>query len=161
MGVESKFIPPVLDTLVSVFNTMLQFQPEVGEANLKQDHTSRGVVTGLMTMESKEVQGSLAITFSEQVIFDLAKRMLNLELNEVDEIARDLAGEMTNIIVGGAKCALEEEGYHFDMSLPKVLEGEKHEIEHQSDGQTILIPLSIDSGEFFLELNFSEPVSIQ
>lgn len=161
MDVESKFIPPVVDTLVSVFNTMLQFTPEVGEANIKSDHTSRGPVTGLMTMESPEIQGSLAITFTEPVIFDLAKRMLNIELSEIDEIARDLAGEMTNIVVGGAKCALEEKGYHFDMSLPKVLEGEEHDINHSYAGETILIPLSIDSGSFYLELNFTDPENIQ
>lgn len=155
MGVDSKFIAPVVDTLVSVFNTMVQTKPDVGEANIKPDHAARGAVTGIMTMESDTVQGSLALTFSEPVLFDLAKRMLNMEIHEVDEIARDLAGEMTNIVVGGAKCVLEADGYDFSMSLPEIFEGE-HNIEHRFDGDTILIPMSIDSGEFFLELNFTE-----
>ena len=161
MSVESKFMSPVIDTVVSVFDTMLQFQPEVGEANIKTDDASRGAVTGLMTMESEHIQGSLAITFTEPVIFDLAKRMLNLDLSEIDEIARDLAGEMTNIVVGGAKCVLEAQGYHFEMSLPKILHGERHSIEHRYSGETILIPLSIDSGEFFVELNFYESPTVQ
>lgn len=161
MSVESEFMTPVVDTVVSVFNTMLQFQPDVGEANIKTDATSRGDVTGLMTMESDHVQGSLAMTFSKPVIFDLAKRMLNLDLKEIDEIARDLAGEMTNIIVGGAKCVFEERGYNFEMSLPQVLEGEAHNIDHQLSGETILIPLSIESGEFFIELNFTEKPTVQ
>ncbi|MDH5178424.1 MAG: chemotaxis protein CheX [Gammaproteobacteria bacterium] len=155
MGVESKFIPPVVDTLVNVFHTMMQITPEVGEANIKHDSAARGAVTGLMTMQSDQVQGSLSLSFTEPVLFDMAKRMLHTEINEVDEIARDLAGEMTNIVVGGAKCVLEAQGYNFDMTLPQIFAGE-HTIEHQFDGETILIPISLEAGDLFLELNFTD-----
>lgn len=156
MDSESKFVPPVVDTLMSVFNTMIQVEPSAGESRIKQDDIAKGDVTGLLKMEGDTAKGSISITFSKPVVIDIVKRMLHMEIQEIDEIARDMAGEMANIVVGGAKNLLEEQGYKIDMSLPEVFEGEGHRIEHSFDGETIEIPFSIDSGDFFVEVNFKE-----
>ena len=42
------------------------------------------------------------------------------------------------------------------MSLPEVFDGEGHRIEHSFNGETIEIPFSIDSGNFYIEVNFKE-----
>lgn len=156
METESKFVTPVVDTLMSVFTTMVQIEPEAGESRIKPNDISKGDVTGLLKMEGDTASGSVSITFTKSVVFDLIKRMLNMEIQEIDEIARDMAGEMANIVVGGAKNLLEEQGYTINMSLPEVFVGEGHRIEHSFGGETIEIPFSIDSGDFYVEVNFKE-----
>lgn len=156
MTVESKFVPPVVDTLRNVFSMMMQIEPEMGEASIKDGDTARGEVTGILKMEGDTAKGSIAITFTTPVVIDIVKRMLQMDITEIDEIARDMAGEMANIVVGGAKNLLEEQGYKIDMSLPEVFEGEEHHIKHYFEGETIEIPFSLDSGDFFIEVNFTE-----
>ena len=156
MDSESKFVPPVVDTLINVFTTMVQLEPQAGESRIKQDDISKGDVTGLLKMEGDTARGSISITFTKPVVFDLVKRMLHMDIEEIDEIARDMTGEMANIVVGGAKNILEGQGYHISMSLPEVFVGEGHRIEHSFDGETIEIPFSIDSGNFYIEVNFTE-----
>lgn len=156
MSSESKFVTPVVDTLMNVFNTMIQEEPAAGESRFKQDKISKGEVTGLLKMEGDKAKGSVSITFTKPVVIDLVKRMLHMEIQEIDEIARDMTGEMANIVVGGVKNLLEEQGYHINMSLPEVFTGEGHCIEHSFDGQTIEIPFSIHSGDFYIEVNFTE-----
>lgn len=153
---KSKFVSPVVDTLMNVFATMMQVEPEAGISRIKQDDISKGDVTGLLKMEGDIANGSVSITFTKSVVIDMVKRMLNMEIDEIDEIARDMAGEMANIVVGGAKNMLEEQGYTINMSLPEVFDGEGHRIEHSFAGETIEIPFSIDSGDFYIEVNFTE-----
>lgn len=153
---ESKFVSPVVDTLMKVFTTMVQVEPVVGESRIKQDDLAKGDVTGMLKMEGDIVNGSVSITFTKAVVFDLVKRMLHMDIQEIDEIARDIAGEMANIVVGGAKNLLEEQGYRISMSLPEIFAGDGHRIQHSFGGQTIEIPLSIESGDFFIEVNFRE-----
>ena len=108
MHSESKFVLPVVDTLMNVFTTMVQIEPEAGKSRIKQDDISKGDVTGLLKMEGDTANGSISITFTKSVVIDLVKRMLHMDIDEIDEIARDMAGEMANIVVGGAKNLLEK-----------------------------------------------------
>jgi len=156
MDNKSEFISPVVDTLMNVFSTMIQLEPEAGKSRVKLDDVSRGDVTGILKMEGDKANGSVSITFTKEVVIDLVKRMLHMDIVDIDEIARDMAGEMANIVVGGAKNLLEEQGHKIEMSLPEIFDGEGHRIEHSFNGETIEIPFKIDSGEFFIEINFEE-----
>ena len=127
---DVRFINPVLETLMNVLGIMAKMEPKVGTPSLKNNQQALGEVTGFMKMESSQTRGSMAITFTRPVIFDIAKRMLGAELTEIDDVARDLTGEMANMVVGGAKNILLEKGFDFEMSLPKVLSGQPHEIKH-------------------------------
>jgi chemotaxis protein CheX len=153
---DVRFINPVLETMMNVLGTMAKMQPTVGKPSLKQDKQAMGEVTGLMKMESPQTRGSMAITFTRPVIFDIAKRMLGAELTDIDDIARDLTGEMANMVVGGAKNILVDKGFDFEMSLPEVLSGQSHEIKHNCDAQTIILPLKAESGDFFIEICFED-----
>jgi chemotaxis protein CheX len=65
-----------------------------------------------------------------------------------------MAGELVNMLVGGAKRILAERGHDFDMQTPQLLIGEGHEIVHHYAGQTVLLPIKINDDEFYIELNF-------
>ena len=149
-------INPVLETMVSVLSTMANLQPSIGKPSLKQNEIALGEVTGMMSMVSPKMRASLAITFTRAAILDLVKRMLGEELSEVDDTARDMAGEMTNMVVGGAKNLYAAQGYDFDMSTPSILMGVNHTVHHAYPGKTIVMPFSSDSGEFFVEICFEE-----
>ncbi|MDH5445200.1 MAG: chemotaxis protein CheX [Gammaproteobacteria bacterium] len=158
MELDLKFVNPVVKTLMSVFTTMIQLEPVAGDMRVKSDDIASGDVTGILKMDGDTAKGSVSISFTKPVVIDLVKRMLHMDIQEIDEIARDLAGEMANIVVGGAKNLLEEQGYKIDMSLPEVFEGEGHQIKHYFDGETVEIPFKLDSGDFYIEVNFVEPV---
>lgn len=153
---DAKLINPVLETTINVLTTMAHVKPNMGKPSLKSDEIALGEVTGYMTMESPKVRASLAITFSKQSILDLAKRMLGEELTEVNDMAKDLAGEMTNMVVGGVKTMYLKLGYNFNMTTPSVLYGAKHTVHHEYGGKTIVLPFDAEGKKFYIELSFSE-----
>ena len=151
---DAKYINPILDAMINVLKTMAKLDPKPGKPKLKKNNTAKGDVTGIMTMVSDQVKGSLAITFTKPVILDIAKRMLNQEFTEINDVVTDLTGELTNMVTGGAKATFDQQGYNFNMSQPTVVSGENHTVEHKSDGPTIILPFTTEAGSFFIEASF-------
>lgn len=151
-----KFINPVLAAMLDVLSTMAQLEPKPGKPTLKKNNVAHGDVSGIMSMVGEKATGSLAITFTEPVILDIAKRMLRRELPGIDDSVTDLVGEITNMVVGGAKGRLEKDGYDFEMSLPTVVSGKDHVVDHKAKGPKIVLPFSTDTGTFFVEICFEE-----
>ena len=149
---DVRYINPVLESLLNTLATMAEMHPSVGKPTLKTDRMALGEVTGLMRMDSPQVRASLAISFSEPVIIDLVWRMLREDIQGIDDTARDMAGEITNMVVGGAKNLFAEQGFDFSMSTPRILSGPEYQVEHEFDGQVILLPLQVEAGKFYVEI---------
>ncbi len=150
------FINPFLESILNVLNTMAQLEAKAGRPMIKTDDMARGDVTGVIGMTSPQVKGSLAITFSEQAILDICKRMLGEESAGVDATVTDLVGEITNIVTGGAKRILADKGYEFDLAIPTVVVGKDHKIIHKFLGPKVIVPFATDAGEFFVEICFED-----
>jgi chemotaxis protein CheX len=142
--------------MVNVLSTMAQVQPKPGKPTLKKDDNALGVVTGVIAMEGPQAKGSLAISFPKAVILDIHRRMLHEEKTEVDDMVKDLTGELANMVLGGAKGLLEKEGFNFGLTLPTVQVGEGHVVQHPYKGPKILLPFTVDAGEFYVEICFQE-----
>jgi len=135
---------------------MASLEPTVGKPRLKDGKTALGNVTGVISMEGEHAKGSLAITFTKPVILELVKRMLREEKTEIDDMAKDLTGEISNMALGSAKSEFEQNGLDFTMTLPSVLSGKNHLIEHKYTGPTVLLPFSTDAGDFYVEICFEK-----
>jgi len=149
-----EFINPFLESIVHVLETMANVKATPGKPQRKDEDVAQGDVTGVIGMASEQVKGSLAITFTSEAIFDIARRMLGEEVSEINSTVTDLVGEITNMVTGGAKRVLAEQGYDFDMAIPAVVAGKNHRITHKSNGLKIIIPFSIIAGKFYVEVCF-------
>lgn len=155
------YINPVLNSIVNVLSMMAQTTPEAGKPAIKEDDKARGVVSGIISMngesnKGEQASGSLALTFSKPAILDIYKKMMHEDKDEVDDMVKDLVGELSNMVLGGAKGILESEGHHFGLSLPEVLAGEDHVITHAVDGTKVILPFTTDAGEFYVEICFTD-----
>ncbi|MCW8848212.1 MAG: chemotaxis protein CheX [Sedimenticola sp.] len=153
---KAEFVNPFLNSILDVLSTMAQIQATPGKPYVKSERASMGDVSGLIGLAGNQMKGSLAISFTEPVIFQVAKNMLGEEVNTVDDIVTDLVGEITNIVTGGAKRTLSEMGYDFDLAIPGVIAGKNHIITHMTKGQTIVLPFHTEQGDFFVEICFEE-----
>ena len=156
LSMQAKFINPVLTSMVNVLSTMAKLHPTPGKPTIKKDNQALGAVTGIIAMEGEQAKGSLAVCFPKAVILDINKRMLHEEKTEIDAMVEDLTGEIANMVIGGAKKIFEDEGYSFGLTLPRVVSGPDHTIDHPVVGPKILLPFTSEPGEFFVEICFEE-----
>ncbi|MCF6324230.1 MAG: chemotaxis protein CheX [Gammaproteobacteria bacterium] len=149
---DAKFINPVLKAVVNILQTMAQITPQPGKPEIKADDVSRGVISGFIDLAGRDARVSVAVTFSKEAILDIGSRMMHMELKEVDDIIKDLVGEMANMVAGGAKANLQEAGYDFDLTLPSIVVGEEHQVKHSIEGVTLIMPFSTEAGQFYVEV---------
>ncbi len=147
-------INALLDSLYTIFTTMVGVKINPGVPVLKQGNAAAGAVTGLIGMKADTASGSIALSFTLPTIRVISLNLMGHELTSIDKDAADLTGELTNMLVGGAKRILSEKGHDFDMQTPQLLQGDGHEIVHHCSGQTVLLPIGIGEDEFYIELNF-------
>jgi len=154
MNVE--FINPFLETIITVMSTMAKTDATPGTPFLKQEKTAKGDVTGVIGLTGDQARGSLAITFTEEAILHIVSRVLGETILDVDDTVADCVGEITNVVTGGAKRILSEQGYTFDLAIPTTIVGKNHTITHKTIGRTICIPFKTAAGDFFVEVCFEE-----
>jgi len=153
---DSIFVTAALDSTYKVLSTMAQMEPEAGTPVLKDSDQAPGEVTGIMDMVGKQAKGALTLSFTAPVIKAIAERMLGEKLNSIDDTAKDLTGEIVNMVVGGAKGILSEKGYDFDMSTPNVFTGKTPSVKPAYPGQTVTLPFHTDAGDFYLEFTYAD-----
>ena len=145
-------INPFLKSTLEVTRSMAQLEATLGKPFLKTNQTSQGEVTGLIELASSHNRGSLAITFSKDALLLVYQRMLGETLAELDESTFDLAGEITNMVCGGAKQRLSAKGLEFNLTRPTMLTGALHEVQHLGTGPVVTMALQLEQGSIYIEV---------
>lgn len=153
---KAEFINPFLTAILNVLTTMARMEAKAGKPLVKENQAAKGDVTGLIGMTGTQAKGTLAISFTQPVIEEITRRMLGEEDATNAEMLADMAGEITNMVTGGAKRILSEKGYEFAMAIPSIVSGKGHTIRHQSKKPIVMIPFTTDAGDFFIEICFEE-----
>ncbi len=144
----------LVDSLRSIFETMLDTKVEMGEPFPKPDNAVQSGVSAVIGMDAADTRGSVAISLPMPALNEISRKLLGEEITTIDQEAAGLAGELSNMLAGSAKRILSEQGMDFDMQTPRMMHGDGHEIEHHHDGQTMMLPVSMNGHQFFVELNF-------
>jgi chemotaxis protein CheX len=151
---DAVILNALIDSLHTIFETMMGTKVVMGEPVPKKGKSVQGGVSALIGMNAIDARGSVAITLPMPALNEISCKLFGEEITAIDKEAAGLAGELSNMLAGSAKRILSEKGMEFDMQTPKMMHGDKHEIEHHHDGQTMLLPVNMNGHEFFVELNF-------
>lgn len=149
-----QFINPFIETIDNILATMASMTCEHGKPYLKEGDKPLGAVTGVIPMSGEAVEGSLAISFNENTIVKISSSMLGEEITELNDTCKDLTGELTNMLSGGARKLLWEGGFNFEMATPTMISGEEP-IKHFVDAPVVVIPFDTKVGSFFIEVALS------
>ena len=152
---DIRIINPFLEATLEVTQTMASLESAIGKPALKEGTKASGEVTGLIALKSDDHNGSLAITFEEKAILAMYEQMLGEISEKIDDAVLDLAGEFTNMVCGGAKQRLASTGYNFDITQPEIFSGSPHEVVHLQKGPVITLPVTMEAGKLFIEVNLT------
>ncbi len=155
---EKKFIQALLDALHEVIEVMAKIHVEPDEHQTKASGTTveGHCVTSILTLSGDRARASMALTFSVPVLLEIARNMLFQDKQKVDDMVIDLAGELGNMVLGGAKRRLEDGGYRFSLSLPTVIFGHDYLVAHQTDAPVRVIPFTSVLGMLMIEASLEE-----
>lgn len=153
---NAEFINPFINALINVMATMAQIELVPGKPKKKNDDKAGGDISGLIGMVGENIQGSLSISFEEGLVLKIMEKMLGERPEAINADVKDMVGEITNMICGGAKNELSQKGYEFGMATPMIVSGKNHTVNHQVDGKKLIMPFSHSSGSLYLEMCFNK-----
>jgi chemotaxis protein CheX len=148
-----ELINPFVLATQQVFETMLGAKLTRGPLGWKQSHAPTHEVSGLIGL-CGSLQGMVVVTIGRNTALRAAETMLGSTPQEINGDVVDAVGELTNMIAGAAKTALEK--YQLSIGLPTVICGKSHTIKFPSGSAPLVIPFESDLGPVCVEVGLAE-----
>ncbi len=148
---DVRYINPFLISTKNVFSTMLNMPLQTGKPYIKDDRLPRYDITAIIGL-SGMVNGTVAISLSENVALILAGALMGEQVTEIDDDSIDALGEIANMIVGGAKKDFPADDN--SISVPKVVL-DRYKVAYPDGLPIISIPCDTGSGRLIIDVSFS------
>lgn len=152
-GMNVQFINPFVASTVNVFATSLHCELQRGKLFLKSHSCPLHDVNGIIGLAG-QASGKVVLSVSHDVALSATEAMLGQRPTMIDAEVLDAVGELTNMIVGGAKTRLES--LNLTMGLPTVLSGKNHALDFPAQAVRFVIPFDSPWGELALEVGLCE-----
>ena len=148
--VNVEFINPFIDATRNVFQTMCNIVVERKKVFLKEDYKMLGDVSGVMGLTGAAT-GTVVVSFPERLACEVVAKMLG-EQTIPKKLTPDICdgvGEVINMIAGQAKAMLAQTKYAFTISIPSVVSGAGHEVNHKKGTPNLVVLFATADGEEF------------
>ncbi len=134
-----------------VFMTMTQVTLTPGRPFLKTETVSTGVISGIVHLCKDEHKGSISLSMTKEGAMHALHAMFGDDIGDADEDAKEMVGELLNILSGDVRRRFSEKGLVYSGGTPSLLVGEGHCIEHSSTAPIIAIPFALPEGFCVIE----------
>jgi chemotaxis protein CheX len=134
-----------------IFSSMVMLGATPGTSYQRSDEPLIDGISGTICLEGK-FTGILAIHLPSQTALEVSGSFLDLELEEIDADVCDAIGELTNMLAGNLKAAIDPSGSEIQLSIPETVYGEEYSIQRLPGAANITIPFYLDNGDFLVEL---------
>jgi chemotaxis protein CheX len=153
---DTAFINPFLEATLNVLKVQANIEARPGKICLKKnDKDFRSDISGIIGIVSDTFNGSVIIGFPKETFLKVISSMLGEDFSEINKDILDGAGEITNMIFGQAKVALNEKGHGIKTALPSVVHGQNHSLSTELKGAIVVIPFESTAGNFYVEICLS------
>jgi CheY-specific phosphatase CheX len=111
-----------------------------------------GDVSGIVGITQERLEGTFTVCFKIDTLRTIIPRLLGPGIDVTVDIAADAMGEITNMVFSRIKTELNERGHSVRLSLPSVVRGPSHFINHLHEGRYMLMPFDVEGHEFQVHL---------
>lgn len=152
--INSKLIMPFVNSVRSVFTTMVNVPTTLGKPFLKKDPCPSYDVSSIIGF-SGDITGCVVVSLQMKAAEQLVSAFAGTPIDSTSPDFADAIGELANMIAGAAKKDL---GHAARISIPSVIIGTGHLIARLSDVPCIVIPCQTPAGDFTVEVSI-KPVN--
>ncbi len=142
-------IKSFIDSTKNTFLTMLNLHIEETEL---QDNLKKTCDISATISLTGNLMGTIFLSFDKETACLVTNAMLEEDFSDLNDNVKYTIAEIINIITGGVKAILEEEGIIASLSLPGVITGSDYNITYPKDMNLINIPFFIKSAEKYFIL---------
>lgn len=149
--VDVNFINPFIEGALNVIEVNAGITATKEEMYIREPHQVSGDISAVISMNSNDFLGSMAISFEKQCFLEIVSNMLGTKYDAINEENQDAVAELCNQIFGAAKTVLNQQGHSIAKAIPSVIVGDKHLIRHLINGPCIAVKFATPYGKFSVE----------
>lgn len=151
---REQLIQSMTDSIMETCSTVLSMTAIVKELPVDTDTSNIKLPIIASIGLAGNLEGSLVVMISGADACKAISKMLGSDYTEVSQDVLDGCGEIGNILAGGLKTRLENDGIKFDISIPTVLQGTDPMNVAQLN-KTDMIKLHVDCKDIIFEMIIS------
>lgn len=143
---------PFIKAAREVFASMLAMEMTPGKPFLKTATLPAQFISGIIGFGG-DIAGNVVVSFPREVATVLVQKFAGINVAPDHPDFLDAIGELTNIIVGGAKSSM---GGSINISVPSVIYGAGYTVAHKAGAPCLVVPCKCGAGEFIIEITFQQ-----
>lgn len=151
MTADHPVVKAFTDAAVDTLSTMAMLDLEKGEITRVEAFENTLDYTATMGL-CGEREGLLVLSLESETARHIVAAMLGEDESEIDGDLVDGVGELANMIAGTAKTTLGKDDYHFELSIPAVIEGEKNIVTPQTGFKGVRMECSVGEAPFVIAI---------
>ncbi|MFT3684225.1 MAG: chemotaxis protein CheX [Phycisphaerales bacterium] len=145
---DVRYINPFVESVRSVFSTMIKIDVELGKPRLTDPHAVADI-SGIIGM-SGDVVGAVVLSFPAPVAKIVVGKFACADYPLESPDFADALGEIVNMISGAAKAKFD--GKNVSISTPSVVVGNGHTVTRPTRAVGITLPCKVYCGEFTIDV---------
>ena len=149
--IRTQLVEPLIAATCAALSEMAGLEMTVRSVYRKAMHHALGDIAAVFRLRSSN-EGFLVLGFPHQTAVAFARRILAEVTPNVEEnLVRDCAGEIANVVAGQAKALLAETPYRLAFHMPQVVIDAK-EFRPPQNLTCLVVAFRTDPGEFAVQL---------
>lgn len=149
---DVQVINPFIVSTMNALETMAGIKANRGAPFVKGEFQTFADVSGIIGLAG-EVKGAVVLSFPSSLAKKIFEAMTGEQVPDGDPAIADVVGELANMVAGGAKGALAEQGMGYRISVPTVVTGKEHFVSYKTDGPCLVVPFQIGTETFWVQIS--------
>ncbi len=148
---QSLILDTLKDSVKEVLMTFTGAAPEAEKSFIREELEALGEVSAILGLTGKGFSGSFVVSFNKDCILGIVEALFGQRPGEINDEARDAAGEMANMICGAFRRRFEQKGISLQSSTPVIVTGENHLLDVLCKSKRLVIPFALNGSKLFVE----------
>lgn len=147
---KADIINPFMETVTDILLTMAHINCRRQSVYLKNSVAMPGDLVATMPLEGDSLRGAFALIMEASTVCDIGEKLLREPIQFPSDVCLDVVGELANMVSGGARKRLWQQGYNFEMAQPIIALSKNSQ--GLPLGSTLVIPFQTHAGRFWIEV---------
>lgn len=149
---DAALVNPFIEGTLHILDTTAFVKVAPKPPFLKKNRKSMGDISGFLEI-SGDLEGSAAISFSEESILGIVSAMFGEDMTELNDEISDAVGEISNMVAGHVTTKIGELDKKVKVKFKEIKMGEGQDIEHIEGGEYVLaLPFKTTKGKVIIEV---------
>lgn len=147
---KMELIQPFINSADAVLSEALACETRIGDVNMEEETYRRKGVAALIEITG-DIEGRIIFDIDPPTATQVAAHLAGGEVEGSDDLVRETACELANMVIGNAITSLNDQGFRFKISPPEVHTSD-HGLSGSEETEALVMCFETDKGSLYMNI---------